>query len=85
MKRVFLLGSLSVLVATAAYAYDITHPNLRDAYGATEQAIRHIQEAQQANKGIEFGGHAERALDLFKQAQAELIEADKYNNAHQKK
>jgi hypothetical protein len=85
MKRVFLLGSLSVLVATAAYAYDITHPNLRDAYGATEQAIRHIHEAQQANKGIEFGGHAERALDIFKQAQAELIEADKYNNAHQKK
>jgi hypothetical protein len=85
MKRLLLFGSLSALIATAAFAYDITHPNLRDAYGAAEQAIRHIQEAQQANRGIEFGGHAEKALDLFKQAQAELIEGDKYNNAHRKK
>jgi hypothetical protein len=84
MKRLFLLGSLSALVATAAFAYDISHPNLRDAYGAAGQAIRHIQEAQQANKGIEFGGHAEKALDLLKQAQAELVEGDKYNNAHRK-
>jgi hypothetical protein len=84
MKRVLVLGSLAALIATAAYAYDITHPNLRDAYGAAEQGIRHIKEAQQANKGVEFGGHAEKAIDLFKQAQAELIEGDKYNSAHKK-
>jgi hypothetical protein len=83
MKKVVFVGSLlSVLLATVAYTYDIRHPNLRDAYGAAEQAIKHIHEAQQANKGIEFGGHAEKALDLLKQAQTELVEGDKYNNAH---
>ena len=85
MKKLFLIGSLSILAATLAYSYDIAHPNLKDAYAAAGQAIQHIHEAQAANKRVEFGGHAEKAIDLFKQAQAELIEADKYNDAHQKK
>jgi len=86
MKQVVISGSLSLLMATAAYgAYNMTHPNLKDAYSSARQAIRHIQEAQQANKGIEFGGHADNALELFKKAENELIEADKYNDAHQKK
>lgn len=82
MNKVVLIGSLSILVASVAYTYDIRHPNLRDAYAAAEQGIHHIQSAQQANKGVEFGGHAEKALDHFKQAQAELVEADKWNDAH---
>jgi hypothetical protein len=86
MKQTVLTGLLSLFVATVAFAaYNISHPNLKDAYSAAEQAIRHIQSAQQANKGVEFGGHAENAIDLFKKAQTELIEADKYNDAHQKK
>jgi len=85
MKKIVLASALSILIATVAYAYNITHPNLKDAYSSAEQAIKHIQEAQQANKGIEFGGHAENALDLLKKAQAELIAGDQYNNAHQKK
>jgi hypothetical protein len=86
MKQVVITGSLSLLMATAAYAaYNITHPNLKDAYGLAEQAIQHIQEAQQANKGVEFGGHGNNAIELFKKAQSELIEGDKYNEAHQKK
>ena len=86
MKQIVLTGSLLLLIATGAYAaYNISHPNLRDAYGLSEQAITHIQEAQQANKGVEFGGHANNAIDDFKKAEAELVEADKYNDAHQKK
>jgi len=86
MKQIVLAGLLSLFVATvASAAYNITHPNLKDAYGAAEQAIKHIQAAQQANKGVEFGGHAENAIDLFKKAETELVEADKYNDAHQKK
>jgi len=86
MKQIVLAGSLSILTATFAYAaYNITHPNLKDAYNLAEQAIRHIQEAQQSNKGIEFGGHADNAIEFFKKAQSELIEGDKYNDAHQKK
>jgi len=85
MKKLILLGTLSILVATMAYSYDITHPNLKDAYAEAGQAIQHIHAAQQANKGIEFGGHGDKALAALQQAQAELIEADKYNDAHQKK
>jgi hypothetical protein len=86
MKQIVLAGSLSILTATVAYAaYNITHPNLKDAYNLAEQAIQHIQEAQHSNKGIEFGGHAENAIDHLKKAQSELIEGDKYNEAHQKK
>jgi len=86
MKQIVLAGLLSLFAATvASAAYNITHPNLKDAYSAAEQAIKHIQAAQQANKGVEFGGHAENAIDLFKKAQTELVEADKYNDAHQKK
>ena len=86
MKQVVITGLLSFLMATAAYAaYNIAHPNLKDAYGLAEQAIQHIQEAQQANKGVEFGGHGNNAIEFFKKAQSELIEGDKYNEAHQKK
>ena len=86
MKQIVITGSLALLMATTAYAaYNITHPNLKDAYGSAEQGIKLIQQAQQANKGIEFGGHAENAIDLFRKAQNELVEADKYNDAHQKK
>ena len=85
MKKIVLASALSILIATVAYAYTVTHPNLQDAYSLAQQAIQHIQEAQQNNKGIEFGGHADNAIDHFKKAQAELIEADQYNNAHQKK
>jgi hypothetical protein len=84
MKKLLLIAPLSILAATLAYSYDITHPNLRDAYAAAGQAIQHVHEAQAANKGVEFGGHAEKAMAHLQQAQAELIEADKYNNAHRK-
>ena len=73
---------LCVFVATAAVGYEFHHPNLRDAYQATDVAIKHIQEAQAANKGVEFGGHAEKALEHLRQAQQELIEGDKYNDMH---
>lgn len=79
------IASLSILVATAALSYEMHHPNLRDAHQAAEMAIKHVQEAQAANKGIEFGGHAEKAIEVFKHAQQELVEADKYNEMHQKK
>ncbi|MGA2189906.1 MAG: hypothetical protein ABSH33_15345 [Steroidobacteraceae bacterium] len=78
------IASISILLATAAVAYDIHHPNLRDAYKAADTAIAHVHEAQVMNKGIEFGGHAEKAIDLFQRAQQELIEGDKYNDMHHK-
>jgi hypothetical protein len=85
MKKIVVIGSLSILLISAAYAYDIRHPNLRDAYGLAQQAITRVHDAYEANKAVGFGGHAEHAMDLLKQAQTELIEADKYNEAHQKR
>jgi len=78
-KIAVVLGS--VFLATAAVSYDIHHPNLRDAYQAAQMAIQHIQEAQAANKGVEFGGHADKAINALQHAQQELIEGDKFNDA----
>jgi hypothetical protein len=87
MKQTIVAGSAAILMATAAYAaYNISHPNLKDAYSEAQQAIQHIQEAQQANKGHGgFGGHADTAIEYLRKAQNELIEGDKYNDAEQKK
>jgi hypothetical protein len=84
MKQIVLIGALSLLVATAAYA--MTHPDLKNAFNSAEQAIKQVQDAQRTEaKGADFGGHANKAIALFEQAQKELNEADKYNDAHQKK
>jgi hypothetical protein len=85
MKKYLFVSTLLILIASVAYAYDIAHPNLRDAFGAADNAIHHIQRAQAANQGVEFGGHAEKAIELLKQAQAELIEGDRYNEAHRRR
>ena len=82
MKRLVIASLSATLVTTIALAYEIHHPNLRDAHHDAENAINHIVEAQKINKGIEFGGHAEKAIDLLRHAQEELVEGDKYNDAH---
>jgi hypothetical protein len=82
MKKIVIASLAAILVTTIAMAYEIHHPNLRDAYAATDNAIHHIQEAQAANKGLEFGGHAGKAIAALEQAERELIEGDKWNDAH---
>ena len=82
MNKIIIASLSAVLVATAAVAYEIHHPNLRDAYGAAETAIHHVEEAQGANKGVEFGGHGDKAIEALRHAEQELIEGDKWNDAH---
>ena len=84
MKKTMIASLSAIFVATAAMAYEIHHPNLRDAHAAAENAIHHVQTAQSNNKGVEFGGHANKAIDLLRQAQAELVAADQWNEAHHK-
>ena len=84
MKRIAIVSLAAALVTTVAFAYEIRHPNLRDAYHEAEGAIHHIEEAQRANKGVEFGGHAEKAIELLKHAQEELVAGDEFNDAHHK-
>ncbi|HEY2682671.1 MAG TPA: hypothetical protein VGI93_04115 [Steroidobacteraceae bacterium] len=81
MKKIVIASISAVLVSTIAMA-EIHHPNLRDAHHEAENAIHHIEAAQANNKGVEFGGHAEKAMEFLKQAQIEMVEADKWNEAH---
>lgn len=77
------IGSLgAILVTTVAFAYEVHHPNLRDAYGAVDAAVHHIQEAQASNRGMEFGGHAQKALVDLQRAEQEIVAADRWNDAH---
>jgi len=82
MKKIVLASLSAALVTTVALAYEIHHPNLRDAHHEAGEAIHHIEAAAAANRGIEFGGHAEKAIDLLRHAQEELVEGDMYNDAH---
>lgn len=87
MNKLVLLGSLSVLTATVAFSYTITHPDLKSAHDLVDQAIRQVQTAQHTEEtaGVDFGGHANKALASLSDAKQELIQADQYNDAHQKK
>jgi hypothetical protein len=84
MKKILVASLAAAVVTTIAVAYDIHHPNLRDAFAAAGDAMHHIQKAQADNRGVEFGGHADKALDALRHAQQEIIEADKWNDAHHK-
>ena len=81
MKKVSVVLA-GALVATAAFGFEFAHPNLKDAYGAAGSAIHHIELAQANNKGVEFGGHAEKAIELLRHARVELEEAEKYRDSH---
>jgi hypothetical protein len=87
MNKLVLASSLSILTATVAFSYTITHPDLKNAHDLAEQAIKQVTAAQQteATGGVNFGGHANKAIDLLTQAQKELAAADEYNDSHQKK
>jgi hypothetical protein len=84
MKKPVIAFLSALFVTTIAMGYEITHPNLRDAYGAADTAIQHVLRAQADNKGTEFNGHAAKAIDYLKRAQQELVEGDKWNNDHHK-
>jgi starvation-inducible outer membrane lipoprotein len=80
---------LAVFLSSAIFAgcvsadQAITHPNLRDAYQACNNSIRHIQQAHENNNnnGV-FGGHAVKAEELLQQAKHEIELADEYRNDH---
>lgn len=82
MKTIVIASLGAVLVTTVAFAYEVHHPNLRDAYGAAEMAIQHVHEAQSANGRVEFGGHANRAIADLRAAEQEIAAADRWNDMH---
>ena len=89
MQKIVVAGSLAILMATVAYAaergYNLIDPNLREAYSLADQAQNHIKSAQADAHGVDFGDHANKAFELFQKAKDELVEADKWNNAHHRR
>lgn len=81
-KQAIALMSAAVAVTTVALAWEMHHPNLRDAEQETDNAIHHVQDAQKDNRKVEFGGHAEKAIDFLRQAHEEIVAADKWNVEH---
>jgi hypothetical protein len=82
MKKTIIAALGAVLVTTVAFAYEVHHPNLKDAYGSTEGAIHAIQMAQGDNRRMEFGGHAASAIGHLRMAEKEIMAADRWNDAH---
>ncbi|MEM5312749.1 hypothetical protein [Paraburkholderia sp. JHI869] len=85
MKRFPLIAasaSLAVCCATTAFAAPPSqYPNLETAQQLIDQSSSHIEAARKDHRA-QFGGHAERALQLLQQAKDELREAAVYNERH---
>src|SRR5215475_15105721 len=66
MNKLVLASSLSILTATVAFSYNITHPDLKNAHDLAGQAIKQVQGAQKTENtgGSSFGGHAAKAVEL---------------------
>ena len=83
LKLAVFLSAAIFAGCVSADASMITHPNLKDAYQKCNEAIGHIDHAQDNNKGEgEFGGHAAKAKELLQQAKHEIELADEYRNDH---
>jgi len=87
MKNVVLAGVMSITVAGSLALFGQApvvnignrHGNLRAAQQYIIQAYQKIESAQNAND-YQLGGHAQRALDLLNQADAELRLAANVSN-----
>lgn len=67
-------------VADVGYYAD-QHPNIEAASFHAQQAIERMQDAQHANH-YALGGHAGRAINLLRQAQAEMEAAAATARSH---
>ncbi len=87
MKNVVLAGVMSITLAGSFALFGQApvvnignrHGNLRAAQQYLVQAYQKIESAQSAND-YQLGGHAERAMNLLKQADAELRQAANVSN-----
>ncbi|CAG9267174.1 hypothetical protein [Paraburkholderia unamae] len=85
MKRLSIIAASAGLalccVASAFAAPPSQYPNLETAQQLIDQSSGHIEAARKDHHD-QFGGHAERALQLLQQAKDELREAAVYNERH---
>ncbi|MEM5372843.1 hypothetical protein V4C53_43540 [Paraburkholderia azotifigens] len=84
MKRISMLVTSAALALGCASAFanqSSPFPNLEAASQLIDQSTSKIQAARQANHD-DFGGHAERAQQLLRQARAELDAAAHFRESH---
>jgi predicted translin family RNA/ssDNA-binding protein len=73
---IFVAGIMLATPAVIALA-GMHHPQIARAQKALDTAAMHLEKAKH-----DFGGHRAKALDLIKQAQAELVAAQDYASQH---
>ncbi len=59
------------------------HPELKAARQSIAEGVEHLKEAN--NGKMEFGGHRDKAEQLLKDADKQIMEAAEYANQHPKK
>jgi len=60
------------------------HPELKAARQSINEAIEHLKEAKAAGK-MEFGGHRDKAEQLLREADKEIMQSAEFANQHLKK
>ncbi len=78
-RQAFAIAGLGAMLTACATAYALSHPNFQAADEGIQTALNRIRAAQQVN-GPNFGGHADRAIELLEQARTELSIADEYHS-----
>jgi len=81
MKKTALLTAALGFFAAGAFSAGFVVHELEDAHGATDAALRHLDEANRHHKD-QFGGHEGRATELLQQARHEIEEADRFFREH---
>jgi hypothetical protein len=71
----------SAFFAAGAFSAGFVVQELDDAHGATDEALRHLDEANKHHRD-QFGGHEGKATELLNQARHEIEEADRFFKEH---
>ncbi|HET6929893.1 MAG TPA: hypothetical protein VFI45_06200 [Candidatus Acidoferrum sp.] len=92
LRSVYIVGVLAIALIFIGVTFaqkpemnidPARHANLAAAQHHIGEAFEKIEEAQRANKD-ELGGHAEKALELLRQADHELKEAAEFADHRRK-
>jgi hypothetical protein len=81
MKKIALLTAALGFFAAGAFSAGFVVEELDSAHGATDEALRHLDEANRHHRD-QFGGHEGRATQLLLQARHEIEEADRFFQEH---
>lgn len=82
MKTISLM-LVSAFFAAGAFSAGFVVQELDDAHRSTDEALRHLDEANKHHRD-QFGGHEGKATELLRQARQEIEEADRFFQEHRR-